>query len=208
MTNFVRHWTLALALGMVVPLGAEANDFLLYAPRPAETPAVPKPAEGVLVERITIQRGDTLYRLSRKFSGKGSYYPQILLFNEIANPNRIYAGRSLLVPVSSASLPAAPAAEKKKDARPSAAGKRKGTAKAAVAAPTVTKAEQPVAAAAAAPLTAEQGLYARAIGEYRKGEYQQALEAFSLFVEQYPNSPLAPDAALYKAECLLKLAGE
>ena len=79
---------------------AAAADYLVYLPKPVEAIDAPLSGEGVLVKKIMIQRGDTLSAISRRFSGKGSYFPQILLFNNIRNPNRIYAGRKLLVPVS------------------------------------------------------------------------------------------------------------
>ena len=79
---------------------ASAGDYLLYLPKPVEAIDAPLSGEGVLVKKIMILKGDTLSAISRRFSGKGSYFPQILLFNNISNPNRIYAGRNLLVPVS------------------------------------------------------------------------------------------------------------
>jgi len=76
------------------------QEYLLYAPQPV-TPGQETPSqEGVLVKEIEIRRGDTLYGLSRKFSGHGKYYPQILLFNTIKNPDLIYAGNKLKVPLS------------------------------------------------------------------------------------------------------------
>jgi LysM repeat protein len=79
---------------------AAAADYLVYLPKPVETIDAPLSGEGVLVKKIMIRPGDTLSAISRRFSGKGSYFPQILLFNNIRNPNRIYAGRKLFVPVS------------------------------------------------------------------------------------------------------------
>jgi TolA-binding protein len=187
-----------------------AEETLLYAPRPAgQVTAPPSPADGVLVKRLTIKRGDTLYKLSRTYNGKGTYYPQILLFNDIADPNLIYAGATLLVPLSprreaaAASpqppSPAAPRTEQPTPPRPSV--------KSRPAAPV-----QPAAAATPPPSpasrTAEQVLYSKAITAYQHERYQQAMDGFSRFLARYPKSPLAPDAALYKAEALLKLSGE
>lgn len=58
--------------------------------------------DGVLVIEVPVEKGDTLYNISRKFSGRGTYYPQILLFNKIENPDMIYAGKTLKVPVTQA----------------------------------------------------------------------------------------------------------
>src|SRR5919108_1788537 len=89
--------SLVLALASSSLVGAA--EFLLYAPEPSEGKRPAGPAEGLLVKSITIRKGDTLYGLSRKYGGKGTYYPQILLFNEIINPDLIYAGNKLLVPL-------------------------------------------------------------------------------------------------------------
>jgi len=77
------HLLLTLLLLLcVVPASAAEGD-LIYRPEPA-TGAVPStPDEGILVRTITIRRGDTLSRLAKQYAGKGYYYPQILLFNEI-----------------------------------------------------------------------------------------------------------------------------
>jgi TolA-binding protein len=192
-----------------------AEETLLYAPRPAgQVTAPPSPADGVLVKRLTIKRGDTLYKLSRTYNGKGTYYPQILLFNDIADPNLIYAGKMLLVPLSprreaaAASpqppSPAAPGTEQPALPKVQKPPSPKPAVKSRPAAPV-----QPAAATPSpASRTAEQVLYSKAITAYQHERYQQAMDGFSRFLARYPKSPLAPDAALYKAEALLKLSGE
>jgi TolA-binding protein len=55
---------------------------------------------------------------------------------------------------------------------------------------------------------AEQKLYEKAIAEYRSNQFGLAQQSFASFLDRYPSSPFAPDAALYKAECLLKQAEE
>ncbi len=77
-----------------------AQQYLLYAPQPAATVQKSPSQEGIIVQEIEVQKGDTLYGLSRKFSGRGMYFPQILLFNTIKNPNLIYPGNKLKVPVT------------------------------------------------------------------------------------------------------------
>jgi LysM repeat protein len=92
--------TILLALFTCIALPAWGQQYLLYTPQ--RLPAGQKPAtqEGILVQEIEVQKGDTLYALSRKFGGRGMYYPQILLFNSIKNPNLIYPGNTLRIPVS------------------------------------------------------------------------------------------------------------
>jgi LysM repeat protein len=211
-----------------VPALAAAADYQLYAPRPAEpAQAPPVPGEGVLTKTITIQRGDTLSGLSHKYSGKGSYFPQILLFNRIDDPNLIYAGDSLQVPVTRAEVaetPAKPAKATKagkapKQAKPAkkvASRKSNGKAVARVttprSAPAVAKqAPAPAAATDSMPQppvanTTGQNHFQRAVTMYKRGEYRQALDAFEQFQNRYPDSPLVPDAALYRADCYLKMS--
>jgi LysM repeat protein len=99
MTPCTRSATV-IAFILCISLPAWGQEYLLYAPQPA-TPGQETPSqEGVLVKEILIRKGDTLSGLSRKFSGHGKYYPQILLFNTIKNPDLIYAGNKLRVPLS------------------------------------------------------------------------------------------------------------
>lgn len=211
----------ALLLLALVPPVHGAGEFYLYEPKPVEKPAAPaEPGDGILVRNIIIKRGDTLSRLSRKYAGKASYFPQILLFNEIANPNLIYAGKELKVPVTTeAGLNRGIDAEGKAGQPPATEKKRKKPGKVATHQPAAAarKTTAPVpsdrsAVKAAPPVTlttsAEQKLYEKAIAEYRSNQYGQAQQTFATFLERYPSSPLAPDAALYKAECLLKQAEE
>ena len=74
--------------------------YLLYTPQPVATRQKSPSQEGIIVQEIDIQKGDTLYHISRKFSGHGMYFPQILLFNSIQNPNLIYPGNKLKVPIT------------------------------------------------------------------------------------------------------------
>lgn len=76
------------------------QQYLLYSPHPVTSGQKTPSQDGILVQEIDIQKGDTLYALSRKFSGHGMYFPQILLFNSIKNPNLIYTGNTLKIPVT------------------------------------------------------------------------------------------------------------
>jgi len=87
---------------LLVPVLSYGEDFLLYTPKPAEKEQVPaSPGEGILVRSITVKRGDTLSNISHKYIGRASWYPQVLLFNSIEDPDLIYTGDKLLVPVPS-----------------------------------------------------------------------------------------------------------
>ncbi len=77
----------------------------LYTPAALGGEGVSQGKDGILVRDVEVKKGDTLYKISHKFSGRGSYYPQILLFNEIKNPNRICPGEVFKVPVSRKTAP-------------------------------------------------------------------------------------------------------
>ena len=72
----------------------------LYAPQPVSPGQKSPSQEGVLVQEVVVGTGDSLYSISRKFSGHGMYFPQILLFNSIKNPHLIYPGSTLRIPVT------------------------------------------------------------------------------------------------------------
>src|SRR6185369_11734985 len=66
-----------LSLVSLLPVVAESSEYELFAPTAQEgEQTVPERGKGVLVRRITIKPGDTLSRISRNFSGKGSYFPR------------------------------------------------------------------------------------------------------------------------------------
>lgn len=173
---------------------AMAGEYLLYQPNPAENAVPPLPGEGVLVKKIIIKRGDTLSDLSRQFSGKGSYFPQILLFNNIRNPNLIYAGKELLVPLSeSHSL--------KKALLPTKDLSGKTTAQTSTRSRASSKKSSRNHVA-----LAERHLYDQAVASFAQGKYREALEGFTRFLKLYPHSSLAPDASLYQGDCFLKMS--
>ncbi|GFE62329.1 LysM peptidoglycan-binding domain-containing protein [Geobacter sp. AOG2] len=87
----------ALIFLLVVPAWGEQQ--YLYSPKPAGPEEQSQGKDGILVREVPVEKGDTLSGISRRFSGHGSYYPQILLFNDVKDPNLIYAGSTLRVPV-------------------------------------------------------------------------------------------------------------
>ncbi|BBA71677.1 LysM peptidoglycan-binding domain-containing protein [Geobacter sulfurreducens] len=216
---------------------AAGGEYLLYTPGASEGGRPSGPDEGVLVKSITVQKGDTLYSLSRKYNGKGGYYPQILLFNEIKNPDLIYAGNKLMVPVAPTGPKAAfsqqpsavpavaakkepavrPAREKVAPVAAHRGAKRESTVTTSVRPPEPAAATPPVpsrpAAEAHRPQTVkaddnEHSLYEKGVSAYKSGAYSQSVELFERFLARYPSSPLVPDATLYRADAFLKMAGQ
>ena len=202
-----------LLLAMTGSGWAGADDYYLYAPRKVEPAPIPaSPAEGVLVKEITIRRGDTLYGLARTYRGKGSFYPQLLVFNEISNPNLIYAGRTLRIPLSrelGSTGEAVPRPTAKPEAKAAPASPTPVPAKISTVQKTVPPpvgAAQPVPAAKAT--STERKLFEEAVGLYKRGSYAAAKDAFDRFLATYPTSPLAADVTLYRADTYLKLSAQ
>jgi TolA-binding protein len=52
----------------------------------------------------------------------------------------------------------------------------------------------------------ERAFFEKSLASYKNGEYRLALEGFSRFLMEYPESDFAADAALYRADCLLFLS--
>lgn len=231
MNGTLRFVASALVLSLASLAPATGAEYLRYAPEPSDGKPQAGPDEGVLVKRITIEKGDTLYSLSRKFSGKGTYFSQILLFNEIANPDLIYAGKGLLVPlpagqgegVAPPARRAGPAVKGKSDSKSQVVAPKspKETTQVTRApASTPRPAPAPKASEAPAPKTVssppvirkgeetEQTLFEKGVSAYKSGQYQQSLDAFDRFLARHPSSPLVPDATLYRADALMKLAGQ
>lgn len=64
--------------------------------RAAETPAQ------TAVQNHTVQAGDTLSGICRKYYGNANLYPKLAAYNSIKNPNLIYTGSALKIPPASA----------------------------------------------------------------------------------------------------------
>lgn len=182
----------------VCSTASPGEELLLYAPKPAageQAPASPK--EGVLVKTVTVKRGDTLGKLSRKHIGVADYFPQMLVFNTIKNPDLIHPGDRLLVPVPAGK---ATSVEKGGHAKKRHASRRHpSSAKTAVAISPAEK--QPVK-------QGERESFQRAQHAYQERDYQEALALFSGFLKKFPHSTFAADASLYRANCFLHLSGE
>lgn len=166
------------------------SDFL-YTPQPAAGES----GEGVLVREVTVKKGDTLSRLSKQFSGRGYYYPQILLFNEIKNPNLIHPGQVVRVPLSRKAM--------KKHAESKRKNRHQGHVTTAATESASNTTVKPVVQAVA---HNEKVAYDRALVAFQKGDCTAAIKLFDDFISHYPASTLLPEATLDRAECYLKLS--
>jgi TolA-binding protein len=189
--------TVVIILVGAVTSASAAEEYYLYKPEKVQSQNIPAPGSGVLTKTITIQEGDTLSKLSRRFSGRSAFFPQILLFNQIKNPDLIYAGAQLQVPLSQQAALSAPRKE-----APSAVRKKKHTThKSAV------RHEKRIPSAQAVSGTAGERLFKHGVRAFEARDYRQAIHIFDEFLASYPNSLNAADATLYRAECYENLSG-
>lgn len=184
-----------LLLGASVSWGAD----YVYTPHQAAGAT----DDGILVREVKVKKGNTLSGLSKQYSGRGYYYPQILLFNQIKNPHLIYPGQVLRVPLGKGTV-----ARKQPEGANQAAVPAGHSPVAAAAA--VAEHQKPVAHHAADVTTshAEKNAYSTAVAAFKKGEYDSAIKLFDEFINRYPTSALLPEATLNRAECYLKLSAK
>ncbi|MSN25385.1 MAG: LysM peptidoglycan-binding domain-containing protein [Geobacter sp.] len=261
------------ALLCSIALPAWSQQEYLYEPKPVAADSKTDSGDGVLVREVPVKKGDTLYDISKKFSGHGIYYPQILLFNDIKNPDLIYTGDTLRIPLpkEGATESATPAKHKhskksKHSSRPPKKVSSKTVGRSLKAHSNVTTARKSsdtltelslselkrmenkkgkpgannsksagvsrkkVVEADSQPVNKQgeattgnnvetlnsrpisiaaipgQKLFDNAVKSYKQNDYRAALELFDKFLTENPNSPIAADASLYKAECYLKLS--
>jgi TolA-binding protein len=176
----------------------------LYKPQPVDSGEKEKgaAADGVLVREIEVRRGDTLHDISRTYSGHASYFPQILLFNNISNPDLILAGTTLRIPVSHAE-PASriekPLVKRLSTLKRSKKIRNHSAINEAHGVNTSVKQGDSLSAV-------ERILFEKAVAAYKKDDYSTALELFGQYLSSNPGSPRAAEASLYKADCYLKLS--
>lgn len=132
--------TAAALLFLSLAPSAWSQQYFLYSPKPVNPDQTPAKDE-VLVREVPVRKGDTLFGISREQSGRGSYYPQILLFNDIKNPDLIHAGETLKVPVArERASDAASGVPARKERRPA---KANGKARRDTAAPSAKQPAKP-----------------------------------------------------------------
>jgi TolA-binding protein len=186
----------AIALSLMLAVAASsanAEEYILYKSQKAQGGSIPAPGDGVLTKTVTIREGDTLSGLSRRYSGRGSFFSQILLFNRIENPDLIYTGKTLRVPVTRQEGPAAKAAN---------TGKKPSTHK-AVASRVKRRSSAPRSTTDAS----GKRLFDRGVDAFVNGDYREAIGIFDRYLAAHPRSIYAPEAALYRADCYMKLSG-
>ena len=64
----------------------------------APAPAAPAPTATPAPQTYTVQRGDTLSAIAKRFYGHASEYRRIATANNIANPDLIHPGQQLVIP--------------------------------------------------------------------------------------------------------------
>jgi LysM repeat protein len=216
---------IVIALITCMALPAWGEQSFLYSPRPVTRGQSTASPDGILVRELEIQKGDTLTGLSRKFNGRGMYFPQILLFNSIKNPDLIYTGKTLRIPVMQKDRAAvtsavpAPAQELSLGDLKKVVNGINGTKRKR--AKTAAKVNNHPAVATPASLQPEAGkdtkctasaagqeIFEAAVMAYRQDDCRTAVELFDSYLADNPGSPLAADANLYKADCYLKLSAQ
>ncbi len=170
----------------------------LYAPQPVTGDVG---GEGVLVREVTVKKGDTLSKLSKQWSGRGHYYPQIMLFNEIKNPHRISLGQVIRVPISHTAE-----AQEHQIKSTKKRGKRHHQVKSVAMQADSKTLSAPAAKTPPSLSVGEKDAYDRAMASFRQGDCPVAIKLIDEFVVRYPDSPLLPEATLSRAECYLKLS--
>ncbi len=182
---------LVIILAAAASPAVAADEYRLYRPEKVQTQNIPSPGEGVLTKTIIIQKGDTLKKLSRRYSGRDSFFPQILLFNRIKDPDLILAGAQLQIPLTNLESAAVKGGieKQKRHVIHKGAHKRRHAARSYYGGK-------------------EERLFNRGVSAFKAGEYRRAIEIFDKYLATYPNSPSAANAALYRAESYENLAGQ
>ena len=220
----MRSRGISLGIALIALACGEAHGgYYVYTPSPFSPEQVNhKGADEVAVKEVTVVKGDSLYRISRRMSGRGMYYPQILLFNRIPNPNLIYPGQVLRVPLTARTAirntpelsvtPTTPPLSTPPAVVAPAPVQEEAPPPAEPVSPPQTSivepATPPVSSVAVADTSGEQALFAKGIRAYKADRCRQAIVAFDKFLSRYPDSALAADATLYRADCYLKLGSE
>jgi hypothetical protein len=204
-----------------VAQGADAlpGDVLLVVPVPAG-PGLgaeirPAPKEIQVLTPLTIRKGDTLWRLSKKKLGRGAYYPQLLLVNPVKDPDRIFAGKMLWFPAGTLErhpdLAARLSGKTTTLVFPGLAATSSAESRAAS---SVRAVEKPGLASGGTQAVVtrreveEEATEARMIGEWaRQEQCGKLLPAAERFLARRPESSQFASVLWQQAECYRKLAG-
>jgi hypothetical protein len=74
------------------------RDQVEETPVPTPSAVVSADAEESKLSEYIIQKGDSLWKISRSYYGKGALYPSIADTNAVNNPDLIFEGKKLLIP--------------------------------------------------------------------------------------------------------------
>lgn len=77
---------------------AEERDISEEKTGPGEQTATAEPAAAKAAGNYTVQRGDSLAKIARRFYGSTAYVSKICDLNQIEDPDRITPGQNILLP--------------------------------------------------------------------------------------------------------------
>lgn len=172
--------------------------------------------DGVSYREVTVQNGDTLFDISRKYRKEGSLYSETLRFNDIKDPDHIADGDIIKVPLfmekkakQKSIKPVAVAVKKQSvPAKANSTFPNDSTARQDVETRIPPKASLPQQQAFANITTSRQQLFEQAVKSYRSGDCQTAVQLFGRFLAEHPPSAMSADASLFIADCYMKLSGK
>lgn len=212
---------------LLLPCLCLGQEYLFFEPRTSTGEDVStSPGKGVLVKRVTVKNGDTLKSIARKYIGRDWLFPQVLLFNKVKNPDSIHPGETLLVPVRGKDTGGRRSSSGKKHRSTERKPVSEGNSEAGRTAPAQGVECQPAVGKPAkqksqkelppTPMRASEAtggiigngnaLYQSARKAYIQGDYRKAADLFTAFLGKHATSPLAADAALYRADAFLHLS--
>lgn len=193
---------------LVLPFHGEAGEYLIHRVPLDGSASSSVHGDEWIVQEITIEKGTTLWKFSRTYLGRGYFYPHLLAYNDIANPNRIYEGKTILVPVAKVrdyqkrnELQGKTWSVNFTDLALESAS-RAPVKKLAVRLP--SKKEHVKLESSRDRAVSEQREFDRAKAEFEAGKYKEAARLFEGFASHHPRSSLKAEALFYAAEAQLK----
>ena len=197
-----------LSMVLLFPSLDEGAEYLLHKV-PLDGGASTVRGDDWIVREIVVEKGATLWDYARTYLGKGYYYPHLLAYNDISNPNRIYEGKTLLVPTERVRNYAG---------RETLEGRTWSVSFSGLALESLTKRPERKSAVRITPpkgavkkeiprgigTASEQREFDRAKALFDAGNYTKAARLFDEFVAAHPHSKLKVEALFYSAESNLK----